>query len=161
MTTAKHDEILDRRDDVWERRVKGDTVREIAAALSISVGTVQSDLDAVRAELDENNKTRAEIERAVGASRLDAAAKRLLQILDADVPIGEATTEQLIDMASAIPAAINALARIEERRAKLLGLDAASKTELTGANGGPVQVEDAKRALLVKLSGLAAGGSTE
>ena len=148
MTTAKHDEILDRRDNVWERRVKGETVREIAAAIKVSVGTVQSDLDAVRSELDENNKTRAEIERAVGASRLDKAARMLLSSVDATVDPGELSTLS------------NALARIEERRAKLLGLDAATKTELTGAEGGPLQI-DARDALLHKLAGLAAGEATE
>jgi hypothetical protein len=39
------------------------------------------------------------------------------------------------------PAAIASAAKILERRAKLAGLDAPSKTEVTGADGGPIQNE--------------------
>jgi DNA-binding CsgD family transcriptional regulator len=159
-TFADEDAILKRRDDVWKRRVKGDTIREIAKELGVSVGTVQSDLNAVRLELDHDNKVRAEIERSVGAGRLDAAAKKLLAIINIkDSELAGAEPEQLISLATAIPAAINALARIEERRAKLLGLDAPTKTEVSGADGGPLQVADARNALLAKLSSLAAGES--
>jgi len=153
--TAKADEILDRRDHVWELRVDGNTVREIAARLKVSVGTIHSDLAAVRAELDENNKYRAEAERAVGASRLDRVAKALLGAI-AVAPVDK---EGNLD-ASALATVANAVARVEERRAKLLGLDAATKTELTGAEGGPLKV-DARDLLLAKLSALTAGEATE
>lgn len=142
--------------------MKGETVREIAKELGVSVGTVQSDLNAVRLELDHDNKVRAEIERSIGAGRLDAAAKKLLSILDlSGSEIDGASPDQLVSMATAIPAAINALARIEERRAKLLGLDAPAKSEITGADGGPLQVTDARNALLSKLTSLAAGETAE
>lgn len=136
-------------------RVDGNSVREIAAIVKVSVGTVHSDLAAVRAELDENNKYRAEAERAVGASRLDRVAKALLSAI-AVAPVDK---EGNLD-ASALATVANAVARVEERRAKLLGLDAATKTELTGAEGGPLKI-DARDALLAKLSSLATGELTE
>jgi hypothetical protein len=148
MGTVKQDEILDRRKEVWDRRVKGETVREIAFALGAGVGTIQSDLDAVRKELDEGCRYRAEIERSVGAGRLDKVARNLLASVDVITDPAELST------------VANALARIEERRAKLLGLDSATKTELTGAEGGPLQI-DARNDLLRKLSSLAAGEDTE
>jgi len=47
------------------------------------------------------------------------------------------------------PKAVGAVLRVMDRRAKLLGLDAPQKTEITGPDGGPVQVTpaDARRAL--------------
>lgn len=152
---TKDDEILARRNTVWQMRIDGHTVREIAAAIKMSVGTVNSDLHAVRAELDDGNKFKAEADRAIGAGRLDKVAKALLNAI--------ATTafdkDGNID-ASSLASAANALARIEERRAKLLGLDAATKTELTGAEGGPLKI-DARDALLNKLASLATSSDTE
>lgn len=154
-SSVKTDEILGRRDEVWELRVNGDTVREIAAKLKVSVGTVHNDLSAVRAELDENNKYRAEAERAVGASRLDKVAKALLAAIAAPSFDKDGNLD-----AGALATVANAVARVEERRAKLLGLDAATKTELTGAEGGPLKV-DARDHLLAKLSALATGEPSE
>jgi DNA-binding CsgD family transcriptional regulator len=152
---TKDDEILSRRDKVWQMRVDGHTVREIADAIKMSVGTVHGDLNAVRAELDENNKFRAEAERAIGASRLDKVAKSLLNVI-ANTPFDK---DGNID-GGTIATVANAIARVEERRAKLLGLDAATKTELTGAEGGPLKI-DARDALLHKLASLATGADTE
>lgn len=154
-TTAKQDEILDRRGQVWDMRVSGMTVREIAAELSCGVATVQRDLDAVREELDTLNKCRAETERAIGASRLDKVARALLKAADSVGYDDDGNPD-----GAALATVANAIARIEERRSKLLGLDAASKTELTGAEGGPIQV-DARDDLLRKLSSLAARDNTE
>lgn len=54
--------------------------------------------------------------------------------------------------------AIDRALRVLERRAKLLGLDAPVKTELTGADGGPLKVEhEASEALLARLERLAGG----
>lgn len=154
-TSAKNDEILERRNQVWQLRVDGNTVREIATQLKVSVGTVHNDLTAVRAELDENNKFRAEAERAIGASRLDKVTKALLNSI-ANTPFDK---DGNID-GSAIATVANAIARVEERRSKLLGLDAATKTELTGAEGGPLKI-DARDALLNKLASLATSSDTE
>lgn len=147
LTTVKTDEIRDRRNKVWTMRVDGMTVREIAEEVGRSIGTVQADLDAIRAELDESTKFHAETDRAIAAERLDKVARKLIAGID------------LVDVPD-LPSLANAIARIEERKARLLGLDAASKTELTGAEGGPLQV-DARNDLLRKLSSLAASDNTE
>lgn len=61
--------------------------------------------------------------------------------------------------------AIDSMLRIMDRRAKLLGLDAPSKnqTELTGPDGGPLQIEDnAKDELIARIDRLiAARGSAQ
>lgn len=44
--------------------------------------------------------------------------------------------------------AVDRALRIMERRAKLLGLDAPTKSELSGPQGGPIEVNDAREQLL-------------
>lgn len=53
------------------------------------------------------------------------------------------------------PRAIDSGLRILERRAKLLGLDAAVKQEITGADGGPLVLEDARAALAARIAAIA------
>lgn len=57
--------------------------------------------------------------------------------------------------------AIDRMIKIQDRRAKYLGLDAPSKSELTGADGGAIKI-DAREELSSRIAGLveraAAGG---
>jgi hypothetical protein len=53
------------------------------------------------------------------------------------------------------PRAIDTGLRILERRAKLLGLDAALKQQITGADGGPLAIEDARAALAARIAAIA------
>jgi hypothetical protein len=48
--------------------------------------------------------------------------------------------------------AIDTAIRIADRRAKLLGLDAPTRNELCGHNGGPIAIEDARERLLLALA---------
>lgn len=150
--SAKDDEIRDRRARVWSMRVEGMTVREIAEQLrkekhACGVATIQRDLDAIREELDNSTKFHAETDRVIASERLDKVARKLIAAVEV---VDETTLSSLA----------GAIVRVEERRAKLLGLDAATKTELTGANGGPLEV-DARDTLLRKLAGLAACETSE
>jgi predicted nucleic acid-binding Zn-ribbon protein len=142
--TAKKDEIADRRGDVWNRRVLGETVREIAASVGKSVGTVMSDLNAVRQELEDMTMQAAETERAIGAARLDKVGRALLATVDM------AELDQL-------PALSNAIARIEERRAKLLGLDKPFETVIHQTEATP----EAARRLMAEQFGRTARKSEE
>ena len=142
-TNVKTDEILDRRAKVWELRVNGGTVREIAAELGFSVGTIQNDLHAVREELDDLNSCRAETERAIGASRLDKVAKALLKTVDSIGYDADGNPD-----ASALATTANAIARIEERRAKLLGLDRPYETIIHQTEASP---EEARRLMAEKF----------
>ena len=55
--------------------------------------------------------------------------------------------------------AIDRILKIMERHAKLLGLDAPAKTQLTGADGGPVQVAAAKPILIMEANGFEGPGA--
>lgn len=47
---------------------------------------------------------------------------------------------------------MNQLLKIQERRSRLLGLDAASKFEIAGKDGQPIMIEDARAKLFEKLA---------
>ena len=51
------------------------------------------------------------------------------------------------------PAAVDRMLKIQERRAKLLGLDAPAKQEVSGPDGGAIQI-DAREQLMGRLSSL-------
>lgn len=134
--SAKQDEILARRKEVWALRLKGRQVREIAEQLKVGVGTVHRDLEAVRAELDDRVMQFAEVERAVGAARLDTIAFKIFNAIDEVVVPGD------------LPTLANALVRIEERRAKLLGLDKPYETIVHQTDASP---EEARRLMAEKF----------
>mgnify|MGYP000930301741 CR=1 FL=1 len=53
-------------------------------------------------------------------------------------------------------AAMDRVLKILERRAKLLGLDAPTRSEVTGADGGPVAIEDVRARLIARIAALTA-----
>lgn len=142
-TSAKQDEILDRQGKVWAMRVDGMTVREIAAELDCGVATVQRALDAVRDELESLNSCRAETERAIGASRLDKVARALLKAADSIGYDDDGNPDS-----GALSTVANAIARIEERRSKLLGLDKPYETIIHQSEASP---EEARRLMAEKF----------
>ncbi len=143
--------IEDRRAKAWELRLKGKSTRQIALALEVSVGTAHSDLAAVMERTKEENDDRAETHRAVSLARLERALDTVEDALSAESfdALGNKDHELRLK-------ALDRLLKIEERRAKLLGLDAASKQELSGPEGAPIEI-NARDALVERLAGLIAG----
>jgi hypothetical protein len=78
----------------------------------------------------------------------DASARSSLERLDV------ATRGIWPSIESGDHAAIDRLVKVEDRRSRLLGLDAPVRAELTGSGGGPIEVA-AKSALDTKLDELA------
>ncbi len=120
----KHEaEIELRRNRAIQLRVEGWSYREIAEELKVSVSTAFGDVESViernRQEANEN----AEKARRIALQRIDVAVRGLMP----DVRSGNARSAEV-------------MAKLEERRAKLIGLDAPEKRELTGADGGPLAV---------------------
>lgn len=139
--------IEERREKVLKLRRQGFSVREIAKQLQAdghhgtSPAQVQRDLDEVLARTVESADAYAAQERQVSLVRIEGALKAI-------APQVEAGDQGAIDR----------LIRLEARRAALLGLDAPTRTELTGAAGAPVSI-DARTDILGRLAGLAAGGA--
>lgn len=139
-------ELEEKRHQAWLLRVSGKSFREIGATLGVSVRTafeyIKHELSRMRADTSELAEDHVNLQLA----RLDRAMARLMPIIE------EGDVELALE-------AIDRLDKIERRKSQLLGLDAPSKTELTGKDGGAIEV-DHRDALLRKLAGLVAGEDT-
>jgi DNA-binding CsgD family transcriptional regulator len=102
-------------------RITGATYRQIAKALNVNEKTAYYDVQDELGRLDALTLKKAERYRDLETRRLD----QLTIALAAGIRAGD-------------PRAILAAARLMERRAKLLGLDA--PLQVTGADGAPLSV---------------------
>lgn len=100
-------------------RVQGFSFSDIADRLGYN--STQAAYDAVKRALDRTEREPADALRTLESERLDQLWQRAY----------------LLALNGDLAAAATAM-KIMERRAKLLGLDAPAKTELSGANGVPL-----------------------
>jgi hypothetical protein len=119
---AEKGAILQRQLQALELRKAGYSYRAIGERLGISHVQAYTDVNAELARLTELRKDSTEELRELELERLDV----LLKGLEPMARVGN-------------PGAVNSYLRVMERRAKLLGLDAPTKQEVTGADGGAIE----------------------
>jgi DNA-binding CsgD family transcriptional regulator len=134
--------IEDRRSKAWELRLKGKSTRQIALALEVSVGTAHSDLAAVMERTKEENDDRAETHRALSLARLDRALDTIEAALGANSLGEDDAAEDLGADHELRLKALDRLLKIEERRAKLLGLDAPTKVDANVTTVGLDEIDE-------------------
>ena len=115
-----------------ELRKLGFTFQKIADRLGVSVAAAHKMVTNALRELNEKTTESTEELRRLELERLDEWLLRVAQEIKAGRVLG----------------AIDRGVRILDRRAKLLGLDAALKAEIAGPDGGPIEVEVARRRLM-------------
>lgn len=121
--------------DALALRLKGYTYVDIGQALDISTEGARQAVQRAMAEVrTESAETAIEV-REQEAARLD---RMLLQL---ETLVARCDDD---DRALAIQ---DRMLRIQDRRAKLLGLDLA-RLEVTGANGGPIQITGIQRVIV-------------
>jgi transposase len=120
-------EIEERRGRVYELRLEGKSYREIASELGISHQTAHSDAMAVMDRLKAETIETAERVREIELARLDKAQKAIWP----DVKQGD-------------QGAIDTFLKIQARRAKLMGLDAPEKHDVTTAVTSATPAEAAR-----------------
>lgn len=134
--------VQQRQEQAMALRVQGWALREIAAHLGISLTQAHLDIEAVLEESRKHAFEDGARHLAVSLERLDKAIRGIMP----KVEEGDAR-------------ACEVLARLEERRSKFLGLDAATKHEHSGPEGAPIAI-DARDALLEKLTGFVAAAAS-
>ncbi len=120
---ANSAKVAEEQAECYRLKLKGQSVRQIARATSLGVGTVQNRLSAHIADLV---LPLAEEVRKVELDRLDSWLARLEERLDA----GE-------DPVRVVPVAI----KVAERRARMLGTDAPERADVTVHEVTPQDVE--------------------
>jgi hypothetical protein len=134
-------EVRERTRKALELRRAGANYDEIARQLGLAKSTVHA---MVHSAMREITREPAEELRNLELQRLDA----MMMGLWPNARKGDAT-------------AVTAVLRVMERRAKLLGLDAVVKHELTGPDGGPLRADvlNVHAQLLQKIARLAGDGA--
>lgn len=121
-------------------RITGKSYREIAAELGCSVSKAYDDVSAALAKLEAESAEKAAEVRRIELDRIDVMLKGIW-------PEAEAGDARKIETAL----------KLMERRAKLLGIDAPTKQEVSGPDGGAIPIEDARAMLADRLAALAGG----
>ncbi len=111
-----------RQHGAYQMRLAGASYRDIARAYGVDKRTAGRDVKAVHDQAMTEAFEGTEQMRQASAARLDIALFAVMP----DVKKGNLK-------------AVDAMLRIEKRRAELLGLDAPKRFEHTGENGGPIE----------------------
>jgi hypothetical protein len=119
-------------------RIKGMSYEQIASTVGCSVSKAYNDVKSALEKIEAECAEKAEEVRRIELTRIDSWLKALQPGIDA----GE-------------PRPIETALRLSERRSKLLGLDAPSKQEVSGPDGGAIPIEDARNLLAARLAAVA------
>lgn len=120
---ARQARSVERRSIAFEMRKKGATYREIGEKLGISTMAACNHVRAVLTELEEQTKEDARDLVKMELYRLD---QMLLGLFEKAIAGKETAVDRVL--------------KIMERRARLIGLDAPKRQEVTGADGGEIQI---------------------
>ena len=134
-TAAPAMEAAARREEAVRLRLAGYSYAQIGERLGVTKQAAHTYVSSSLADLRAATAEAAEDVREMELARLDAMLVPMLEAAEA----GQQT-------------AVDRVLRIQERRAKLLGLDAPTKSEVGGPGGGPVEIAGAKEALAALLA---------
>lgn len=143
--------IEQRREQVMHMRALDMTEREIAVKLGVSPSVVHFDLEAIFLRIQESTDTAAIMAKGRMIERTRLLRRAVVQ--QALAPKIQNADGDMVQSPRQLDAVATML-RIDEREAKLLGLDAATRSELSGPNGGAIPLQ-ARSALETKLDQLA------
>jgi hypothetical protein len=140
-TSADEDRIAIRRCEALRLRAKGKTVREIAEALDIGVATAHLDVRTAMSEVAKLAEEDLQAERGIELMRLERAM-RVVEAVLGDNAEGVQTDE---DGGELKLKALDRMMKLQDQRAKLLGLYAAEKVEAKIASVGLDELDALKR----------------
>jgi hypothetical protein len=122
--------------------------------------TMQGAYEAVKRAIADIPKDGAEEVLKMELKKLDYLESRAAEVLDKKhyhvTPGGKLVDldGEILEDDAPVLQAIQTLVKIADRRARLLGLNAPTRTELTGKDGAPIQVEAIKERLELFLESL-------
>ena len=156
MTTADEHRIMLRRADAVKLRVRGHSYSQIAEKLGISKAQAHIDVTAALRESAAERGKDLEESRELELERLDNAIRKVTDILERELGFAvegvkpEELSALLGDTSELVLKAADRLVKLSSERSKLLGLYAPTKQELSGNDGGPIQVSPEAAAAKVR-----------
>ena len=156
MTTADEHRIMLRRAEAVKWRVRGLSYSQIAEKLDISKAQAHIDVTAALKESAAERGKDIEDSRELELQRLDNAIKRVTDILEKRLGFSvegedpDELAEMLAGENELVLKACDRLVKLSSERSKLLGLYAPVKQELSGNDGGPIQVSPEAAAARVR-----------
>lgn len=121
MTTADEDRIALRQSQALSLRIKGYSFREIAAEIGVSVSVAHSDVRSAMSGTLKRTQDELDAERELELHRCDVGLRVTAKIL----------ADESLDPASELKLkALDRQVKLQEQRAKLLGLYAPAKQEV-------------------------------
>lgn len=151
-SSADEDRIAIRRIEALRLRAQGKPHREIAEALGVSIATAHGDVRAAMTEAAEEAQADIKASLGLGLARLDRAMRVVEEVLEEPEPVAAKEGEELDDFEHRVESsrelklkALDRLVKLEEQRAKLLGLYAPEKRDISASVVGEVSPEAAAR----------------
>ena len=148
-----------------DMRSRGMTYNQIGESLGM---TRQSAHEAVKRAINDIPKEGAEVVLRLELEKLDYLERRMIVVLQKEhlrtAASGKVSMHNGSPVLDDMPnmQAVSVLLKIADRRAKLLGLNTPARTELTGKDGGAIEIDDrsgeAKAKVLSLLGRLAETG---
>lgn len=157
-THYTNEEIAEQQKTCYQLRLQHASFRAIAAETGLSVSTV---FERVETEIAETVAPYREQYQVMQRERLDGLSRTVMDMLtERHYTISDGRVVQLdgepIEDAEFVLKCIDRLMKIEERRAKLLGLDAAVKVDATVTETTQVDIEAAEMVAEAKVKAAAA-----
>lgn len=135
MTSADEDRIAARQAEAVKLRVSGHTIREIAEKLSVSVGQAHADVRSAMGAIAKEAEENVVAERGLELSRLERAIRVIEDVLldPEPLPGGDAGDDffEAVESSRELKLkALDRLVKVQDQRAKLLGLYAPERREV-------------------------------
>src|SRR6187549_404960 len=134
---AKDLAVEQRRGEVAKLKLKGKTNRQIAAQLGVGATTVDRDLKAVFARTRDVADSAIRVQRAISLEQIEIGIAATMRVID---PTVDGEEEPLTDELTI--KAINGFKGLDERRSKLLGLEAPQAIVVTAVDQGIGRILD-------------------
>lgn len=152
MATADEDRIELRRAEALKLRCRGYSVREIGLELGISKSVAADDVRKAMGEAKKLSQDELDAERELELHRIDVALRVVAKILnEREVTVAEAakldaSPSELLDSEDELKLkAIDRQVKLQEQRAKLLGLYAPTKVEAEVTNVSLDEIESRRK----------------
>lgn len=154
-TTARICRANQRQSHALQLRIGGASLEAIARQLGYKDRT--GAFKAIEAALSKSIDAPAAALRELEVARLDAMLERLWMVARRPVTNEKTGEESTAFIDEDSLAAMDRIFRVMERRAKLLGLDAPAKAELSGPDGAPMV--PAKPIIIIEANGFESPGA--